>query len=30
MTIIKYPLHNLVDKEFETLVALICEEILGT
>ena len=27
---IKYPLHNLVDKEFETLVALICEEILGT
>jgi hypothetical protein len=29
MTIIKYPLHNLVDKEFETLVALICEEILG-
>jgi len=30
MTIIKYPLHNLVDKDFETLVALICKEILGT
>lgn len=29
MTIIKYPLHNLDDKEFETLVVLICKEILG-
>ena len=26
---IKYPLHNLHDKEFENLVALICEKILG-
>lgn len=30
MNIIKYPLYNLVDKKFENLVALICEEILGT
>ena len=27
---IKYPLYNLDDKEFENLVALICENILGT
>ncbi len=27
---IKYPLHYLDDKEFENLVALICEKILGT
>jgi len=27
---IKYPLYNLHNKEFEDLVALICEEILGT
>ena len=27
---IKYPLYNLDDKEFENLVALICEKILGT
>src|SRR3972149_11327699 len=26
----KYPLHELNDKEFEKLVALICERILGT
>ena len=26
----KYPLHNLDDKDFELLVASICEEILGT
>ncbi|MDO1512269.1 hypothetical protein Q2T41_06330 [Maribacter confluentis] len=26
----KYPLENLTDTEFETLVALICSEILGT
>ncbi|MBU0701199.1 hypothetical protein KKE26_07920 [bacterium] len=26
----KYPLHELTDKEFEKLVALICEQILGT
>ena len=26
----KYPLENLTDNEFETLVALICSEILGT
>ena len=30
MNIIKYPLYNLVEKNFENLVALICEEILGT
>lgn len=27
---INYPLHNITNKEFEDLVALICEEILGT
>lgn len=27
---IKYPLYNLLNKEFEDLVALICEKILGT
>ncbi len=27
---IKYPLHYLDDKEFENLVTLICENILGT
>ena len=27
---IKYPLHNLLNKEFEDLVALICHKILGT
>lgn len=26
----KYPLHDLNDKEFEKIVALICEQILGT
>ncbi len=26
---IKYPLYNLDDKEFENLVALICENMLG-
>lgn len=26
----KYPLENLTDTEFENLVALICQEILGT
>lgn len=30
MNIIKYPLYNLDEKKFETLVAMICEEILGT
>ena len=27
---IKYPLYNLLNKEFEDLVALICHKILGT
>lgn len=27
---VNYPLYNLNDKEFESLVALICERILGT
>lgn len=27
---IKYPLYNLLNKEFENLVALICQKILGT
>jgi len=27
---IRYPVYNLDDKEFENLVALICENILGT
>jgi hypothetical protein len=27
---IKYPLYNLLNKEFEDLVALICQKILGT
>ena len=27
---IKYPLYNLFNKEFENLVALICQKILGT
>ena len=26
----KYPLHNLNDKDFEDLSALICKKILGT
>jgi hypothetical protein len=30
MTFIKYPLYNSHDKEFEKMVALICENILGT
>jgi len=30
MNLIKYPLYNSYDKEFEKLAALICENILGT
>jgi hypothetical protein len=30
MSFIKYPLYNLYEQEFEKLVALICENILGT